>query len=69
MYPPTVCSTPYKEKAHNCQGKLPPRALTLPGQAGHHWFTELEQQLNRNDQHSPFSQDLCGSSSYWGLPT
>lgn len=24
MYPPTVCSTPYKEKARNCQGKLPP---------------------------------------------
>lgn len=24
MYPPTVCSTPYKKKASDCQGKLPP---------------------------------------------
>lgn len=52
MYPPTVCSTPYEEKACNCQGKFPPEPS--PSQAEHHQSTELKQQLSRNEQHSPF---------------
>jgi len=45
-------------------GQAPTRALALPGQAEHHQPTEPEQQQPAQ----PLSQDLCGSSSYWGLP-